>query len=78
METDGVKNGFDLPITSQIANLVDIPVIASGGAGQMKHFKEAFEVGAEAALAASVFHFKEIDIIELKKYLKNNGISVRL
>jgi len=78
METDGVKNGFDLPITSQIANLVDIPVIASGGAGQMKHFKEAFEAGAEAALAASVFHFKEIDIIELKQYLKNNGISVRL
>ncbi|RBQ27869.1 MULTISPECIES: imidazole glycerol phosphate synthase subunit HisF [Arcobacteraceae] len=78
MDTDGVKKGFDLQITEQISRIVDIPVIASGGAGNMQHFKEAYEVGASAALAASIFHFKEIDIMDLKRYLQQNGISVRI
>ncbi|MFW3328643.1 imidazole glycerol phosphate synthase subunit HisF, partial [Aliarcobacter butzleri] len=58
MDTDGAKTGFELNITRQVSNLVDIPVIASGGAGSMEHIKEAFENGASAALAASIFHFK--------------------
>lgn len=78
MDTDGVKNGFDLEITQKISQIVDIPVIASGGAGNMQHFKEAFDVGASAALAASIFHFKEVDIMNLKRYLKANNIEVRL
>ncbi|RXJ97156.1 imidazole glycerol phosphate synthase subunit HisF [Arcobacter sp. AHV-9/2010] len=78
MDTDGVKKGFDLEITKDISKIVNIPVIASGGAGNMQHFKEAFEAGADAALAASIFHFKEVDIMELKKYLKANNINVRL
>jgi cyclase len=78
MDTDGTKAGFDLPITQQISELVNVPVIASGGAGTMEHIKEAFEHGADAALAASIFHFKEIDIMELKHYLHDNGIPVRL
>jgi cyclase len=78
MDTDGTKNGFDIEITEKISKLVNVPVIASGGAGKMEHFKEAFEHSADAALAASIFHFREIDIIELKKYLKKERISVRL
>ncbi|MDX4036770.1 imidazole glycerol phosphate synthase subunit HisF [Aliarcobacter skirrowii] len=78
MDTDGVKSGFDLEITKEISKIVNIPVIASGGAGNMKHFKDAFEAGADAALAASIFHFKEVDILELKKYLKENNVNVRL
>jgi len=78
MDTDGTKAGFDIPITEQISSLVNVPVIASGGAGTMAHIKEAFEHGADAALAASIFHFKEIDIMELKRYLRDNGIPVRL
>lgn len=78
MDNDGVKQGFDLEITQKISNLVNVPVIASGGAGNMQHFKEAFDCGASAALAASIFHFKEVDIIDLKKYLKANNINVRL
>jgi cyclase len=78
MDTDGTKAGFDIPITEQISSLVNVPVIASGGAGTMGHIKEAFEHGADAALAASIFHFKEIDIMELKHYLQDNGIPVRL
>ncbi len=78
MDTDGVKNGFELEITKKISSLVNIPIIASGGAGEMSHFKDAFENGADAALAASIFHFKEIDIMDLKKYLKQNGVSVRV
>ncbi|RXJ57983.1 imidazole glycerol phosphate synthase subunit HisF [Candidatus Marinarcus aquaticus] len=78
MDTDGAKTGFELNITEQISNAVDIPVIASGGAGTMEHMKEAFEHGASAALAASIFHFKEIDIMELKHYLSKNGIPVRI
>ena len=78
MDTDGTKAGFDLPITQQISSLVNVPIIASGGAGTMEHMKEAFEHGADAALAASIFHFKEVDIIELKHYLHASGIPVRL
>ena len=78
MDTDGAKTGFELNITEKISSMVDIPVIASGGAGTMEHMKEAFEHGASAALAASIFHFKEIDIMELKKYLRDNNIPVRI
>ena len=78
MDTDGAKTGFELNITKQISSAVDIPVIASGGAGTMEHIKEAFECGAEAALAASIFHYKEIDIMDLKRYLAKNNIPVRL
>ena len=78
MDTDGTKAGFDIEITEKISKMVNVPVIASGGAGKMEHFKKVFEHYADAALAASIFHFRKIDIIELKKYLKNNGISVRL
>ncbi len=78
MDADGTKAGFELNITKQISSLVDIPVIASGGAGTMEHIKDAFLNGAEAALAASIFHFKEIDIMDLKKYLSQNNIPVRL
>mgnify|MGYP000179087546 FL=1 len=78
MDTDGTKAGFELNITNQISSLIDIPVIASGGAGTMEHMKEAFDCGAQAALAASIFHFREIDIMELKHYLNDNGIPVRV
>lgn len=79
MDRDGTKIGYDLELTKQIADAVKIPVIASGGAGTMEHFYEAFAVcGAEAALAASLFHYKELEIKEVKKYLRNKGVSVRL
>jgi cyclase len=78
MDADGTKAGFDTEITQKISELVHVPVIASGGAGSMAHIKEAFEYGADAALAASIFHFKEIDIMDLKHYLKDNNISVRI
>lgn len=79
MDTDGAKSGFELDITRAISDSVDIPVIASGGAGTMEHIKDAFTKGhAEAALAASIFHFKEIDIMDLKRYLSQNNIPVRL
>ena len=78
MDTDGAKTGFELNITKQISSIIDIPVIASGGAGTMEHMKEAFDHGASAALAASIFHFKEIDIMDLKRYLRANNIPVRI
>lgn len=78
MNHDGTKNGFALDITNQIVKAVNIPVVASGGAGLKIHFKELFEQTlAGAALAASVFHFGEIDLGDLKKYLKNENISIR-
>ena len=77
MDCDGVKNGFELNLT-RIFSELDIPVIASGGAGNMEHFKDAFLVGADACLAASIFHFREIEIKALKTYLRNQGIEVRL
>lgn len=78
MDCDGSKSGYDIALTSQMSQMLGIPVIASGGAGTMEHIKDAFVHGADAALAASIFHFKEIDIMDLKRYLKNEGIAVRL
>jgi imidazole glycerol-phosphate synthase subunit HisF len=79
MNNDGTKDGFALDITKQISEAVNVPVIASGGAGSLQHFKEVFTFGkADAALAASVFHYKEIAIPELKKYLSENQIEIRL
>ena len=79
MDCDGTKAGYDLELTRAIASEVKIPVIASGGAGNMEHFKDALTEGkAEAALAASLFHYKELEIRTLKKYLREQGISVRL
>lgn len=79
MDCDGTKAGYDLELTRAIADSVSIPVIASGGAGNLEHFKEALtEGGADAALAASLFHYKELEIKEVKEYLRENGVSVRL
>ena len=78
MDADGTKAGFDNDLNRRINEVVNIPIIASGGAGTMEHIKEAFTVGkADAALAASIFHFKEIDIMDLKTYLHNERIPVR-
>lgn len=78
MDCDGTKAGYDLELTRIISENVSIPVIASGGAGTKEHFKDALTVGkADAALAASLFHFKELEICEVKEYLHENGISVR-
>jgi cyclase len=78
MNNDGTKTGFSLDITGEVSRNGNIPVIASGGAGTMKHFKEVFfNTGCSAALAASIFHFGEIDIRELKKYLKHEDIAIR-
>ncbi len=78
MDCDGSKSGYDIALTSKMSQMLGIPIIASGGAGTMEHIKDAFVHGADAALAASIFHFKEIDIMDLKRYLKNEGIAVRL
>ena len=79
MDADGTKAGYDLELTRAIADRVNVPVIASGGAGNLQHFEEAFTKGhADAALAASLFHFKELEIKEVKEYLRDRGISVRL
>lgn len=79
MDCDGTKNGYDILLTKAVSEAVSIPVIASGGAGNEDHFYDALtEGGASAALAASLFHYKELEIKALKKYLKNRGISVRL
>ncbi len=79
MNRDGTKIGYDIPITRKISEEVSIPVIASGGAGKVEHFYEAFTDGkADAALAASIFHFREIEIEDLKNYLKERGIPVRI
>jgi len=78
MNHDGTKNGFALDITKAISETVNVPVIASGGAGNMEHFVDVFNEGkADAALAASIFHYKEIDIQELKQFLKKNNIEIR-
>ena len=79
MDCDGTKAGYDIELTRQIAELVSIPVIASGGAGTREHFYEALTQGkADAALAASLFHYKELEISDLKNYLINKGVSMRL
>lgn len=79
MDCDGTKNGYDIELTRAVADAVGIPVIASGGAGTMEHFREALtDGGADAALAASLFHYKELEIREVKQYLRENGVAVRL
>ena len=79
MDCDGTKAGYDIELTKQVSGLVPIPVIASGGAGRPEHFYDALtEGGAEAALAASLFHYKELTIREVKEYLRERGVSVRL
>ena len=79
MDADGTKDGYEINLTRMIAENVDVPVIASGGAGSMEHFYDALtEGGADAALAASLFHYKELEICDLKKYLRSRGVSVRL
>ena len=78
MDCDGTKAGYDIELTKMISENVSIPVIASGGAGNLEHFKDALTTGkADAALAASLFHFKELEIKEVKNYLRQEGISVR-
>ncbi len=79
MDCDGTKDGYDIALTKVVSENVSIPVIASGGAGKCEHFYDALtEAGADAVLAASLFHYKELSIHEVKEYLKNKGISVRL
>ena len=79
MDCDGMKTGYDIALTRQVSEAVSVPVIASGGAGTKEHFYEALTEGkADAALAASLFHYKELEIADLKQYLKARGISVRI
>ena len=79
MNNDGTKAGFALDITRQVSEAVNVPVVASGGAGTMQHFVDVFTQGkADAALAASIFHYKEIEIKDLKSFLRKNGIDVRI
>ena len=79
MDCDGTKAGYDIELTREVASNVSIPVIASGGAGNMEHFYDAFTEGmADAALAASLFHYKEMEINDLKQYLSDKGIPIRL
>ncbi len=79
IDTDGVKEGFDLEMLDKIAAKVNVPIIASGGAGKMEDFSELFRHrGIDAGLAASIFHYKEIRIVDLKEYLKDHGVEVRL
>ena len=78
IDTDGVKQGFDLEMLAALAKRVSVPIIASGGAGKMEDFKELFALpGVDAGLAASIFHFGEVDIADLKRYLAENGIPMR-
>ena len=79
METDGTKNGFDIPITAAVSDAVEIPVIASGGVGELMHFQEGFSRGkADACLAASVFHYGQFTVRQVKEYLATQGTPVRL
>ena len=79
MDGDGTKAGYDLALTKAVADAVSIPVIASGGAGTLEHFYDALvDAGAEAVLAASLFHYKELEIRQVKQYLRDRGVSVRL
>ena len=79
MDCDGTKAGYDIELTKTVSEAVSIPVIASGGAGTLEHFKDALTKGkADAVLAASLFHFREIEVMDLKKYLKNENVSVRI
>ena len=78
MDADGTKKGFDIELTKSVSNITNVPVIASGGCGELEHFYEVFkDEGADAALAASLFHYGELSVEEVKKYLKDKNISVR-
>ena len=77
MDKDGTKDGYDLELMEQVTKVVDVPVIASGGAGKKEHFVDVCKKGASAVLAASLFHFKQLEISDLKQYMKQNGIEVR-
>jgi len=79
MDRDGTQSGYDIELTRAVSEAVKIPVIASGGAGKFEHFRDAITEGkADAVLAASLFHFGQMKIPDLKKYLKDNGIPVRM
>ena len=79
MDTDGTKNGFDLPLLNAVTEVIDIPVIASGGCGKLEHFSEVFEkTNADAALAASLFHYRELTVEQVKYHLLECGIPARL
>ena len=78
MDADGTKAGFENELTGKVSKMLNIPIITSGGAGKPSHFLDAFNAGADAALAATLFHFRELEIMELKKYLKENGVEVRI
>lgn len=79
MDADGTKQGFDVKLTKAVSNLTNVPVIASGGCGKLEHFSEVFkEANADAALAASMFHYGEVTVKEVKKYLRNQNVEVRL
>ena len=79
MDCDGTKAGYDIELTRQITDIVNVPVIASGGAGNMEHFEDAFtKANADAVLAASLFHYKEMEIMDLKRYLASKNIPVRM
>ena len=79
MDADGTKNGYDIPLTRAVAEAVNVPVIASGGAGTLEHFYDVLALGkADAVLAASVFHYKTFTIRQVKQYLRDKGVEVRL
>jgi cyclase len=78
MDADGTKNGYDIPMLEAVSRAVNVPVVASGGAGNPEHLRLAFEAGADAALAASIFHYNEYSIPDTKQYLASRGIPVRL
>lgn len=78
MDADGTKNGYDLPMLEAVSRAITVPVVASGGAGNPEHLRQAFEAGADAALAASIFHYNEYSIPQTKAYLAEKGISVRI
>ena len=78
MDADGVKTGYDIPLTAAVADAVSIPVIASGGCGSKEHIYEVFsQTNASAALAASIFHYRECTVGDVKQYLRDRGINVR-
>ena len=78
MDTDGTKDGYDVEMTKAVVDTVSIPVIASGGAGKPEHFLEIFEIGADAALAASIFHYREYRVKDVKDFLRGRNVNVRL
>ena len=78
MDADGTKNGYDIPMLEAVSRAVNVPVVASGGAGNPEHLRLAFKAGADAALAASIFHYNEFSIPDTKAYLASKGVPVRI